>query len=80
MKRNLLTLVAASAIAFGGFLLVQATTWPWWSGCPGWHGQGFGLQHLTENLNLTPINRQRFSRFSTRQPQSPPFIRRRCRK
>src|SRR6266481_4823328 len=53
MKRNLLTLVAASAIAFGGFLLVQAQPGPGGPGCPGWHGQGFGLQHLTENLNLT---------------------------
>jgi len=53
MKRNLLTLVAASAIVFGGFLLVQAQPGPGGPGCPGWHGQGFGLQHLTENLNLT---------------------------
>ena len=53
MKRNLLTLVAASAIALGGFVIVQAQPDPSGPGCPGWHGQGFGLQHLTENLNLT---------------------------
>ena len=53
MKRNLLTLVATSAIALGGFVLVQAQPDPGGPGCPGWHRQGFGLQHLTENLNLT---------------------------
>ena len=50
MKRNLLAFVAAGAIAFGGFVLVQAQPGP---GGPGWHGHGFGLQHLSEKLNLT---------------------------
>ena len=51
MKRNILTLVAAGAIALGGFVLVQAQPGPGGDGC--WHGHGFGLQHLTEKLNLT---------------------------
>jgi Spy/CpxP family protein refolding chaperone len=52
MKRNLLTLVAASAIALGGFVVAQAQ--PGAGGGGGrWHGHGFGLQHLTEKLNLT---------------------------
>jgi Spy/CpxP family protein refolding chaperone len=51
MKRNLLPVVAASAIALGGFVVVQAQPGP--GGHGGWHGHGFGLQHLTEKLNLT---------------------------
>ena len=51
MKRNLLTVVAAGAIALGGFVVVQAQPGP--GGHGGWHGHGFGLQHLTEKLNLT---------------------------
>jgi len=50
MKRNLLTVVAAGAIALGGFVVVQAQPGP--GGHGGWHGHGFGLQHLTEKLNL----------------------------
>ena len=49
MKRNLLALAAAGAIALGGFAIVQAQAGP--GGCP--HGHAFGLQHLTEKLNLT---------------------------
>jgi Spy/CpxP family protein refolding chaperone len=51
MKRNVLTLVAAGAIALGGFVVVQAQPGP--GGPGGWHGRGFGLQHLTKQLNLT---------------------------
>jgi Spy/CpxP family protein refolding chaperone len=51
MKRNLLTLVAAGAIALGGFVLVQAQPGP--GGGGRLHGHGFGLRHLTEKLNLT---------------------------
>src|SRR6267142_7000545 len=51
MKRNVLTLVAASAIALGGFVVVQAQSGPGGGGC--WHGHGFGLQRITEKLNLT---------------------------
>jgi Spy/CpxP family protein refolding chaperone len=51
MKRNVLTLVAAGAIALGGFVVVQAQPGP--SGGGHWHGHGFGLQGITEKLNLT---------------------------
>jgi len=51
MKRNVLTLVAAGAIALGGFVAVQAQPGP--SGGGRWHGHGFGLQGITEKLNLT---------------------------
>jgi Spy/CpxP family protein refolding chaperone len=50
MKRNLLTLTAAGAIALGGFVVAQAQAGGG-LGCP--HGAGFGLQHFTEQLNLT---------------------------
>jgi Spy/CpxP family protein refolding chaperone len=49
MKRNLLTVVAAGAIALGGFVIVQAQPGPGGGG----HGHAFGLQHLTDKLNLT---------------------------
>ena len=52
MKRNVLTLVAAGAIALGGFVVVQAQPDP--GGGGRWHGHGFGLQGITEKLNLTP--------------------------
>jgi len=50
MKRNLLAVLAAGAIALGGFIIaqVQAGSGP---GCA--HGHEFGLQHLTEKLSLT---------------------------
>jgi hypothetical protein len=50
MKRNLLAVVAAGAIALGGFLVAQVQAGGGF-GCP--HGSAFGLQHLTEKLNLT---------------------------
>ena len=51
MKRNVLTLVAVGAIALGGFVVVQAQPGPGGGGrC---HGHGFGLQRITEKLNLT---------------------------
>jgi Spy/CpxP family protein refolding chaperone len=43
--------VAVGAIALGGFVVVQAQPGPGGSG--GWHGHGFGLQRITEKLNLT---------------------------
>jgi Spy/CpxP family protein refolding chaperone len=49
MKQNLLTVVAAGAIALGGFVVVQAQ--PGAGG--GWHGHAFGLHAITEKLNLT---------------------------
>jgi Spy/CpxP family protein refolding chaperone len=51
MKRNLLTVVAAGAIALGGFVVVQAQ--PGSGGHGGWHGHGFGLQGITKQLDLT---------------------------
>ena len=49
MKRNILTFVAAGAIALGGFGVLQAQ--PGAGG--GWHGHAFGLQGLTKQLDLT---------------------------
>ncbi len=52
MKRNLLTLATAGAIALGGFALVNAQ-----GTGPAGHGFGghqFAMQHLTKSLNLTP--------------------------
>jgi Spy/CpxP family protein refolding chaperone len=51
MKRNVLTLVAVGAIALGGFIVVQAQPGP--GGGGHWHGRGFGLQRITEKLDLT---------------------------
>ena len=50
MKRNLLTVVAAGAIALGGFVVVEAQPGP--GGPGGWHGHAFGLKGMTEKLNL----------------------------
>jgi Spy/CpxP family protein refolding chaperone len=51
MKRNLLALTAAGAIALGGFVVVQAQPGPGGAG----HGCGhaFGLRGITEKLDLT---------------------------
>ena len=49
MKRNVLAVVTAGAIAIGGFVIVQAQ--PGSGG--GGHGRAFGLQHLTDKLSLT---------------------------
>ena len=51
MKRNVLAVIAAGAIALGGFVIVQAQ--PGAGGGGDWHGHAFGLQHLTDKLNLT---------------------------
>jgi Spy/CpxP family protein refolding chaperone len=51
MKRNVLALAAAGAIALGGFAVVQAQPGP--CGAGHWHGHGFGLKGITEKLNLT---------------------------
>jgi Spy/CpxP family protein refolding chaperone len=50
MKRNLLAVVAAGAIALGGFIITQAQAGSG-SGCS--HGHEFGLGGLTSELNLT---------------------------
>jgi len=51
MKRNLLALLSASAIALGGFVALQAQPGP--GGHGPWHGHKFGLNGITEKLNLT---------------------------
>ena len=51
MKRNLLTLITAGAIALGGFVVVYAQPGP--GGAGHWHGHAFGLKGITEKLNLT---------------------------
>ena len=51
MKRNLLAVVAAGAIALGGFVVVQAQPGP--GGAGHWHGHEFGLKGITEKLDLT---------------------------
>jgi hypothetical protein len=50
MKRKILTFAAAGAIALGGFIVAQAQAG---GGFACAHGHGFGLRHLTEELNLT---------------------------
>ena len=49
MKRNLLALAAAGAIALGGFVVVQAQA----GGAGHWRGHAFGLRGITEKLDLT---------------------------
>jgi len=51
MKRNVLAVIAAGAIALGGFAILQAQPGQGGAGCG--HGHAFGLQHLTDKLNLT---------------------------
>jgi Spy/CpxP family protein refolding chaperone len=51
MKRNLVALAAAGAIALGGFVVVQAQPGP--GGAGQWHGHAFGLRGLTAKLDLT---------------------------
>ena len=51
MKRNLLALAAAGAIALGGFVVVQAQPGP--GGAGQWHGHAFGLKGITDKLDLT---------------------------
>jgi Spy/CpxP family protein refolding chaperone len=51
MKRNLLALAAAGAIALGGFVVVQAQ--PGSGGAGHWRGHAFGLRGITEKLDLT---------------------------
>jgi Spy/CpxP family protein refolding chaperone len=52
MKRNLLTLATAGAIALGGFALVNAQDGTGPAG-HGFRGHQFAMQHLTKSLNLT---------------------------
>jgi Spy/CpxP family protein refolding chaperone len=50
MKRNLLAVVAAGAIALGGFIIARAQAESGF-GCA--HGHAFGLRGITDKLNLT---------------------------
>jgi len=52
MKRNLLTVIAASVIALAGFVTVQAQREPGGGGRG--HGKRFTVERLTQDLNLTP--------------------------
>jgi len=49
MKRNILTFIAAGAIALGGFVVAQAQPGPGGGG----RGHAFGLQGITKQLDLT---------------------------
>ena len=51
MKRNVLALTVAGAIALGGFFVVQAQPGP--GGAGHRHGHAFGLKGITEKLDLT---------------------------
>lgn len=53
MKRNLLTLAAAGAIALGGFAMVNAQDGAGGPAGHGFRGHQFGMQQLTKSLNLT---------------------------
>lgn len=54
MKRNILTLVTAGAIALGGFVTIQAQPGPGGPcGAGPGHGHAFGLKGMTDKLNLT---------------------------
>ena len=53
MKRSLLAVVAAGAIALGGFVIVQAQPGPGHGGFGCGHGHAFGLRGITEKLDLT---------------------------
>src|SRR5256885_17238575 len=51
MKRNILTVAAIGAIALAGYALADSQGEMGRHG--GWH-HGFGMDHLTKSLNLTP--------------------------
>jgi Spy/CpxP family protein refolding chaperone len=53
MKRNLLTILAASAIAGSGFVMAHGQD-EGNSGPGGWHHRGNPLDHMSETLQLTP--------------------------
>ena len=53
MKRNLLAVVAAGAIALGGFVIVQAQPGPGHGGFGCGHGHAFGLRGIIDKLDLT---------------------------
>ena len=54
MKRNVLAIVTAGAIALGGFVVVYAQPGPGGPcGAGPGHGHAFGLRGITNKLNLT---------------------------
>ena len=54
MKRNVLAIVTAGAIALGGFVVVYAQPGPGGPCSAGvGHGHAFGLKGITDKLNLT---------------------------
>src|SRR6476659_4679021 len=53
MKRNILILAAAGAIALGGLVVVQPQLASGPGGAGHWHGHAFGLRGITEKLDLT---------------------------
>ena len=53
MKRNVLAILTAGAIALGGFVVVYAQPEPGPAGAGCAHGHKFGLRAITEKLNLT---------------------------
>jgi Spy/CpxP family protein refolding chaperone len=53
MKRNLLAVVAAGAIALCGFVIVQAQAGPGHGGFGRGHGHAFGLRGIADKLDLT---------------------------
>src|SRR5207237_6990889 len=53
MKRKLLAVVAAGAIALGGFVVVYAQPGPGHGGFGGGHGHAFGLRGIADKLDLT---------------------------
>jgi protein CpxP len=54
MKRNVLAIVTAGAIALGGFVVVNAQPSPGGPcGAGAGHGHAFGLKGITDKLNLT---------------------------
>jgi hypothetical protein len=78
MKRNLLALAAAGAIALGGFVVVQAQAG---RRCDTGLAIAFGLKGITEKLDLTADQQTKVQPIlDAAKPQIPPFIRRRCRK
>ncbi|HET9418364.1 MAG TPA: periplasmic heavy metal sensor [Chthoniobacterales bacterium] len=56
MKRNLLLLTAVVVLVLGGLAIAFAEAGPGGgpTGRAGWHSHGFGLEHVTKALNLTP--------------------------
>lgn len=55
MKRNVITLAAVAAIVLGGFAVAVAENAAGGrEHFRGWHRHGFGLEHMTKALDLTP--------------------------